>query len=94
MVRGKRYEKVTVELDGKTFTRCVFEGCVLTFRGKQPYQLIGCELRDCRWSVADTAAMVIHCLAASAPVDAVLAAARRDQGAAITLGLAEPGTLN
>jgi hypothetical protein len=53
-----------IELDGRTFRGCTFEGCVLVYSGKAPFGMIDCALNDCDWSFEGSAGLTLDLMAA------------------------------
>jgi hypothetical protein len=53
-----------IELDGKTFRGCTFEGCILVYTAKAPFGIIDSALNDCEWSFEGSAALTLDLLAA------------------------------
>lgn len=47
-VRGKEFRNETVEIDGKRFTSCSFDGCRLKYSGGDVEFGIGCNLENSR----------------------------------------------
>jgi len=44
-IRGRAFKNEEVELDGKSFLECKFEGVTLVFRGEHPFALIGADIK-------------------------------------------------
>lgn len=47
-IRDKTFENETVEIDGKRFTNCKFDGCSLLYAGGDVEFGLRCEVENCR----------------------------------------------
>jgi len=61
-IEGKEYRTGVVELDGKEFVRCKFEGVTLRFNATMPVSLQSCSFADVRWELAGPAALTLKFL--------------------------------
>lgn len=56
---GQSFADLVVELDGCSFTRCVFRRCEMRLSGLLPVHLEACEFQDCEWRFSGPATMTI-----------------------------------
>jgi len=56
---GKR-----IQLDGSSFTECVFESCRLHFAGNLGLEMHGCKYNNCTWHLDGAAAEAVKFMAA------------------------------
>jgi hypothetical protein len=53
--QNKTIKNVEISLDGKTFIKCHFDNCVLTYSGLMPVGLKNCTFEKCAWHFAGSA---------------------------------------
>jgi len=58
-VTGKSFERDDVNLDGKHFVECRFEGCSLTHSGPESSTFERCTFKDCEWILAGASGRTI-----------------------------------
>jgi hypothetical protein len=60
-IRGKVFRKTIVELDGKVFVECVFEECLLVYRG-EPCEWENSRFQDCKLALEGKAHYTLQIL--------------------------------
>lgn len=60
-VEGATFAEQTVQLDGRGFVSCTFDGCRIVYAGG-PTELLGCTFSDCVWHLEGEAANTITLL--------------------------------
>jgi len=60
----KKYENISVSLDGGTFVGCEFTRCRMIFSGLLPVTLEGGRFSECQWEFSGPAAQAIGFMAA------------------------------
>jgi hypothetical protein len=61
-IEGRRFVKETIQLDGKRFRDCDFDGCTITFQGGEMPDISQCRMTDTVWDIQGTAANTINFL--------------------------------
>lgn len=57
------FKNSTVELDGKHFVDCTFNGCRLVFAAVSPVRMSGCTFGNCSWHFTEAAALTLGFMA-------------------------------
>lgn len=63
LVEGVTYGDAAIELDGRHFQNCIFNGTTFIFRGRSGLRMSGCTLRNVAWQLEDAAAQTMTLLA-------------------------------
>lgn len=63
LVQGRNYGDVSIELDGRHFDSCTFNGTTFIFRGKSGLKISNCTLNNVAWQLEDAAAQTMTLLA-------------------------------
>lgn len=64
VIENQTFTKERVAIDGKQFTNCTFDGCVLTYSGTDGTALNGCHLNNTGFAFEGSAAKTIELLTA------------------------------
>ena len=59
VIENQSFIDCTVEMDGKTFINCTFDGCVIRFVGSAVHSAVGCRFDDCGVSFDGAAYIVV-----------------------------------
>ena|ERR1700730_925705 len=62
--RNTKFQATSVDMDGKAFIDCTFEGCTIRFSGIAPMSVTGCTFTNCSLALADSASLTISYLKA------------------------------
>jgi hypothetical protein len=58
---GKPFSNQEIRLDGREYTDCVFQSCLLVYSGKRKFRLIGSSMSaDCRFEFRGKAAETVE----------------------------------
>jgi hypothetical protein len=60
---GKKFFKASIELDNNQFYDCIFDSCVLVYRGGPSPNLAKCSFKNTFFSFAEAAANTLFLLA-------------------------------
>ena len=71
-ITGEVLRDGTVDLDGKWFAECRYEGCELIFRGEAPFGHAGTKFERCRIRLEGRARMTLSVLGRFLTTDAVV----------------------
>lgn len=62
LVQGRQFKNESVEIDGKKFVSCTFDGCSLVYAGGDVEFGIGCTAQNCRPMFSGAAARTVRLL--------------------------------